>query len=249
MASPEQQESHEQLRANELVQAQAQYGLHREAQQSAGRIRKPSKLIYFVLIFLAIVADIFSFLEKFVEATGVGLVVVFLVNIGISLFFFFASYLMGQRMRYVRVSGERVLGIAQQIEAAIAQYRMRTAQVLKFARKSVTAQKYLRAFARSGSGKKVATFLGSISKATRKPVVRSAVTGIAELVPILDLVPWYTLSMYLMYRDHKATYAEAMESVGAYQTVAPQEQEAIDLLEAAQQEAAAQVREELEQAS
>lgn len=170
------------------------------AQES--NLKKPGKIAYFILFYISVVADIVSFLEKFVEVTGVGLLIVFLLNLAFSIFFFIFNWHLGRKIKHMRLGRENLEKITERTLQRATKYRRMLAFVLKRLRRYRAGRQFLK----SKLGRKFVSGTRVVAKSTRSPVLRTAFAAIAELVPILDLVPWYTLGTYLTYRDHKREY-------------------------------------------
>lgn len=182
-----------------------------EVTTESRRLKRPSFFIYFTLYYLAVAADIVSFIEKPIEATGVGEILIFTINLVISVFFFLISRWLGRKIKNIRLSGEHAALIAEQVAQRISTYRQQLALVIQTTRKSHLGRRFLA----SQTGRKLIKTSAKLARATRSPATRSIITGIAELIPILDLVPWYTINIYLTHRDHKREHEAAQNNLAA----------------------------------
>lgn len=53
--------------------------------------------------------------------------------------------------------------------------------------------------------------LKRVAKTAKSPIVRSAAAGALNLVPILALVPWMLVGIWLSYKAEKESYKNARE--------------------------------------
>lgn len=173
-----------------------------ELNSEANKTKRPSFFIYFLLYYAAAVADLLSFAEKPIEATGVGEIPVFLINLIISALFFLAGIWLNRKIKNVRLTGKQMLQVSERAAQRVSQYRQWTAATLKAIRGSGVGRRFLR----SKTGRGVVKATAQLARVTRFPLFRNAAAVIAEVVPILDLVPWYSLNIYWTHRDHRQEY-------------------------------------------
>lgn len=191
----------------------------REEQEFAKRgaqVKPPNKFIYFPLIYLAVIIDVFGLLTL----TGVGAFVVAVIDIVASIFFFLISLWLGRKIKNVRVSGESAAKLITGIEQRIVLYRQNIEVVLAYASRSRAGRSILR----SAVGRRVVNFATRSIAWTRKPIVRNIGTNVMEQVPILNLFPWYTINMILTYREHAREYKLSVESLAQYAPKSMEEQ-------------------------
>ena len=188
----------------------------RDISSEAGKIKRPSFFIYFFLYYISIGIDILEYFAKPVEATIAGEIPIIVVRFIVSASFFVAGIWLGRKIRNTRKSAEQSLKYAEQAMQRIERYQQWATSLSKSVRNSRVGQRFLK----SRTGQKLIGAGAKFARASKYPVLRNAAAGIAELVPILDLVPWYTLNIYLTKRDHRREYtvaqtniAEAKESI------------------------------------
>lgn len=180
-----------------------------EVNSESRRVKKPPFFIYFLLYYAATAADILSFFEKVIEATGIGEVPIFILNLIISAFFFFAGIWLNRKLKNIRLSGKQLIQISERTAQRVSQYRQWTATVLKAVRGSGIGRRFLQ----SKTGRRVVKATAQLARVTRYPMFRSAAALVAEIIPILDLVPWYTLNIYWTHRDHRREYEAAQNNL------------------------------------
>jgi len=182
-----------------------------EVNAESGRIKKPSFFIYFILYYLFIGFDILQYFAKPVEATIVGEIPIIIIKFIVSAAFFVGGIWLGRKIKNTRKSAERSLGYAEQAIQRAEQYQQWATSLYKSVRGSRAGQRFLK----SSTGRRLAGAAAKLARASKFPLLRNAAAGIAELVPLLDLVPWYTLNIYLTKRDHKREYAAAQANIAA----------------------------------
>ncbi len=163
-------------------------------------IKPPSKIWYFLWGYFAFVSDVLSVVGNLADLTGIGLVIVTLIELAIQAGFLTTGYLATGKIRKLQqatLSYEQDIARAQN---AIKQYRQAYARALRAGRKV----KALRAPLRALSIKK-----SKFSKIN--PFKRYALTAAAEIVPIFNILPWQLYGVYRMYKSHKAAHREALE--------------------------------------
>ncbi|MEK7194662.1 MAG: hypothetical protein AAB667_00135 [Patescibacteria group bacterium] len=180
-----------------------------EVNAESGRIKKPYFFIYFILYYFSIGIDILEYFAKPVEATIVGELPIIAIRFLVSALFFVAGIWLGRKIKNARKSGDQIVHISEQAVQRVTQYRQWTASLLTATRRSNLGRRFLQ----SQTGRKLIRATAKLARATRSPLFRTGAAVIAELVPLLDLVPWYTLNIYLTKRDHQREYAVAQANL------------------------------------
>ncbi|MEK7525633.1 MAG: hypothetical protein AAB561_01300 [Patescibacteria group bacterium] len=180
-----------------------------EVNTESGQIKKPSFFIYFILYYFAIGIDILEYFAKPVEATIVGEVPIIAIRFLVSALFFVAGIWLGRKIKNARKSAERSVQYAEQAIQRAGQYQQWATSLYNSVRGSRMGQRFFK----SRTGQKLVGAAAKFARASKYPVLRTAAAGLAELVPLLDLVPWYTLNIYLTKRDHQREYTAAKASL------------------------------------
>ncbi len=170
------------------------------APTAAPTIKPPSKILYLFWGYFALTSDILSIVGDLGDLTGIGLILVTLIELAIQAGFLTTGYLATGKIRKLQqatLSHEQEITRAQNV---IQQYRQGYARALRAGRKV----KALRAPLRALSTKK-----SKFSKIN--PFKRFALTAAAEIVPIFNALPWQLYGVYHMYKSHKTAYQEALE--------------------------------------
>jgi len=180
-----------------------------EVNAESSRIKKPSFFIYFILYYFSIGIDILEYFAKPIEATIAGEVPIIAIRFLVSALFFVAGIWLGRKIKNARKSAERSVQYAEQAIQRAGQYQQWATSLYNSVRGSRMGQRFFK----SRVGQKFVGAAAKFARASKYPILRTAAAGIAEIVPILDLVPWYTLNVYLTKRDHKREYAAAQASL------------------------------------
>ncbi|MEK7151477.1 MAG: hypothetical protein AAB784_02060 [Patescibacteria group bacterium] len=185
-------------------------------------VKPPSKSRYALLYGLAILGDVID-LTVF---TGIGAVISFFIDIFIAIILFFAGKSASNRIKATNQFRDEMDGHIQRIEKKIIAYRNAYAKALRASRKIKILRKPIRKLALGFK-----SLRGSI---TKNPMIRTAAAAIADIVPILDLVPWRTWSIYLLKRDEMLAFQEAQNMLSEYMSVKTAELEATNELQEAE---------------
>lgn len=211
-----------------LAYARRQQQETNEVTEASRAIKPPSFFLYISLYGLSIIGDILDF----ANLTGVGVVVSIVVDLFIGTILFFAGRAAKNRVDTMNRFQNDLHDKIQNIENKIVTYRKAYAGALKLARKVKFLRKPTRVIAL-----RFAKLRRSIA---RNPSARTIAAIGADLIPILDLLPWRTINIYFMRRDEMRAYKEAKEMLPEYLAAKADEIEAAnDLLEIEAQEAAA----------
>jgi len=168
----------------------------------AEQLTPPSKIKYFFLLLLALIADLVDILGSL---TGIGTVVSLIVDIIVSPIIFIASHGANSRIETAR-------NITKEINKQLENMRRRINQIRKTYATAYRISKRLGLRRTTSLIRK--TSLGSkrmLMSAVRNPKIRSALAIIADLVPFLDIIPFRSVSVLLTYRDEKKSYRETLE--------------------------------------
>lgn len=214
----------------DLAYARGQQREQTEIQDTAGRVVKPpSGTLYFFLYCLAGIGDI---VDWFVF-TGIGAIISFIVDIFIGVILFFAGRAARDRIKTMNEFQDGLHGHIQNIERKIVAYRNAYARTLKASRKIKFLRKPVR---------KLALRFARLRKSiARSPLGRTIAAIIADFVPILELVPWRTLNIYLMKKQEMRAFQDAQNMLPEYMGAKADEIEAAnDLQEAEMIEAGVQ---------
>lgn len=214
----------------DLAYARGKQREFNEFNDAAGRIvRSPSKAKYGFLYTLAVIGD----LVDLAGLTGIGLILVWAVKLIISPILFLSGISANRRIKDMNGFQENINASVAHITRKVQTYTRRYLQVIKFSRKTGILKKPIR---------RAALKIAKTRKAVaRNPLVKNALAGVADLIPMLDLLPWRTLGVYLMYRDEKKTYLETKNTLPEYAIAKAEEVQAEEALtELAYQEAAEQ---------
>ncbi len=191
------------------------------APSAASDIKPPSKIRYLFWGYFALVSDILSIVGDLGDLTGVGLVFVTLVELVIQAGFLATGYLATGKIRklqHATIAYEQEIARAQN---AVKRYRQAYAQALRAGRKIGALRGPLRA---------LSTKKSKFSKIN--PFKRYALTAAAEIVPLLNVLPWQLYGVYHLYKSHKAAYQEAQEF--QEESVRAQQEEEMELAQTRQ---------------
>lgn len=207
----------------DLAYARNQQRETREIEDTANRVVKPpSGTLYVFLYGLAIIGDVMDWLTL----TGFGAIVSFVVDLFIGAILFFAGRAATNRMEAMNEFQDGLHNKIEQIEKKVVAYRNAYARILKASRKIKVLRKPVR--------KLVLRFAKLRRSVTRGPLGRTVASIIADLVPILDLMPWRTINIYMMKRDEMRAFQEAQNMLPEYMSAKADEIEAANDLQEAE---------------
>ncbi len=179
--------------------------------------KKPSFMAYAVLFYFAAIIDIVSIIEAITNLTGIGLVIMVIVNIFTGLAFWGASILVGRKVRKMGKASEQVAHLAESTTQTVLRLRTYYARAIRISRKVKVLRKPVR---------RIALALRKFTRKTRSPAIKMLFAGIFEAIPYLDLFPWQLVGSYLTYRDHHSAYQEGREQLRSLQeALAAQDEE------------------------
>lgn len=181
--------------AGELAAAQAKTQAGHEIANLAKEGKafgKPSIFKYIVLFFLATIVDIVDF----AELSGVGYFIAKTIAIFCSILMFLIFWFTGTKQKQ---ASEFTKGLEQMVAKL-------QANIDHVARLTV---KYSRLARHIPGGRKAAIKIYKIAKSN--PMTGFLAASIINLMPIIDLLPWSIIGVYLSYRDEKSAYRIAAE--------------------------------------
>ena len=207
----------------DLAYARAQQRETREAQDTANRtVKPPSGTLYALLYTLAIIGDVLDWLTL----TGFGAIVSFIVDLFIGAILFFAGRAAKNRMEAMNEFQDSLHKHIQNLERKIVAYRNAYARIIKTSRKIKILRKPVR---------KIALRLSRLRKSiARSPLGKTVASVIADLVPILDLMPWRTINIYYMKKAEMQAFQEAQNMLPEYMSAKADEIEAANDLQEAE---------------
>jgi hypothetical protein len=195
-------------------------------EEASKQIQKPSSRKYHRMMTLAITLDVLDWLEL----TLVGIIITYALKIIFTPVLYFYGRNANTHIKGMadvkEILEEKISHIRRKMYSYINRYKFAT----KMIRKSARLGRHLAKF--EGSAKKIGQSI------TRLPGLRNLWMIIADYVPILDLLPWRTLGVYLTYRDELKTFNETQPTLEEYQETTQEEfalQEETDEEEAVQE--------------
>ena len=213
----------------DLAYARAQQREAGEIQAEAERVVKPpSGFKYFCLYSLAIIGD----LVDYAQLTGVGLILTWGVTLIISPILFFSGLGVNKRVKLMREFQENIQTNIAHIARLVQTYTRRYVMAIRMSRKIGVLRRPVR---------KAALKVARVRKIVlRNPATKNTMAIIADLIPILSLLPWRTIGVYLMKKDEMRTFLETQEVLPEYMEVKASEIEAAnDLSEVETEESGA----------
>ena len=207
----------------DLAYARSQQREQREVQDTANRVVKPpSGTRYAFLYALAIVGDLMD-LAVF---TGIGAIISFIVDLFIGAILFFAGRASRDRIKGMNVFQDSLHQYVQNMERKIIAYRNAYAKILRASRKVKILRKPVR---------KIALRFAKLRRSVvRSPYGRTIAAIVADLIPILDLVPWRTINIYMMKKQEMLAFQDAQNMLPEYMGAKADEIEAANDLQEAE---------------
>jgi len=201
----EEQYAEELVADQELYAAQAEaVELHNQGQE----FRHPSYFKYFVVLGpLAVIVDIIDFVDLSGLGILLGRMISFAASAAIILIFWFTNTNQKRADEYV----ENIQKRAEVIAARIANAEKNILRVARLSRKVPGAKQLYRKF-HLRAIRRTRIALRKIGKSTKNPLLRSAAAGTLNLVPLLALIPWMSVGIWLSYRAEKESYKNAEEA-------------------------------------
>ncbi len=162
---------------------------------------KPSFFKFFVLGSIAITADI---VDLILYLTGVGAFISFFISMIflalLALIVWFTDTRFKRAQDYIKFIETEAPRLAGQIESTL----------LKLSRRAVRYGTKLERAGFTQAGTKLTQVGARVSRFAKKnPLTKILLLGAADIVPVLELLPLNSISIYLTYRDEKKTYDEA----------------------------------------
>ena len=187
-----------------------------EVYQEGMSYGKPSKFKYFILFFLAIIVDIVDF----AEITGFGLFIAKTVAIVCTVIMYLIFWFSNTKQKKAADYQKNVESFLRDLQINVAHLERRLVQISRLTGKLsknrfIKKLKPVRALRRGAA---------SVIKFTRRsPATRFLGAAIANLVPILSLLPWQIIGTWLSYRDENETYKDAASIANDLLAEAPAE--------------------------
>ena len=207
----------------DLAYAQRQQREQAEIQDTAGRVVKPpSGTLYFFLYILAGIGDILDWFSL----TGIGIIISFIADLFIGVTLFFAGRAARDRIKAMNEFQDGLHEHIQNIERKIIAYRNAYARVLKASRKVKILRRPVRKLAL-----RFARLRKSIAKS---PLGRTIAAIVADLIPILELMPWRTINIYLLKKQEMLAFQDAQNMLPEYMGAKADEIEAANDLQEAE---------------
>lgn len=216
-----------------------QYALTEERVARAGdddvrnlssEITPPGWYRYYVGFGLAIIGDISDVVNVIlILAFGAGIPIGWVIDIIINIPLLFLGFKSSKELKKTGSAASAITEKIQNLEQKIFLYRQRYATVLRMSRKVSVLRKPVRQVAKK--------FKAVRKIITKSPVGRLVVYFVADLVPILDLIPFRTIAMWQVHKQEKLAYQEFQLLVAEdYTEARAEEEEANSELLAAEQE-------------
>jgi len=196
--------------AAELAAEQELYAAQAEAVElynQGQEFRRPSLFKYSILAAFAAIVDIIDLLDL----TGIGAIIARLISFAASaviiLIFWFTNTKQKRADEYVENIQER----AEIIAARIANAEKNILRVARLSRRVPGAKRLYRKL-HLRTIRRARVTLRRVAKNTKNPIVRSAAAGALNLVPLLALIPWMLIGIWLSYRAEKESYKNARKA-------------------------------------
>ena len=196
--------------AAELAAEQELYAAHAGAMElynQGQEHRRPSLFKYLILALLALIVDLIDI----IDLTGIGIIIgrtiSFAVSTVIILIFWFTNTKQKRADEYVGNIQKNIDAVTTRIANA----ERNILRITRLSRKIPGAKQLYRKF-HLKTIRRARIIIKKIAQTTKSPIVRSAVTGTLNLVPLLAIVPWMLVGIWLSYRAEKESYKKARES-------------------------------------
>ncbi len=199
----------EQRYATELAAEQELYAAQAEAEglyNQGQEFRRPSLFKYFILALLALIVDIIDI----IDLTGIGIIIGRIISFAVSaviiLVFWFTNTKQKRADEYV----ENVQKKIEDIRAIVANAEKNILRVARLSRKVPGVKKLYRKI-HLKTIRRARVAIKRVAKSAKSPLIRSAAAGALNLVPLLALVPWMLVGIWLSYKAEKESYKNARE--------------------------------------
>jgi cytochrome c-type biogenesis protein CcmH/NrfG len=155
---------------------------------------------------LALIVDVIDI----IDLTGIGIIIGRIISFAVSaviiLIFWFTNTKQKRADEYV----ENIQKKIEDIRAMIANAERNILRVAKLSRKVPGAKKLYRKF-HLKTIRRARVAIKRVAKSAKSPIARFAMAGALNLVPLLALVPWMLVGIWLSYRAEKESYKNARE--------------------------------------
>ena len=177
---------------------------------------KPSKFKYFILFSLAIIVDVVDF----AEITGFGYFIAKTVAIICTILMYLIFWFTNIKQKKAANYQQAAQNFLEDLQRNVAHLERRSVQIARLTGKLsknryINKLKPVRALRRGTAS--------AIRVARRSPASKFLGAAIANLVPVLDLMPWQVIGVWLSYRDENETYKDAAAVANDFLTEAPAE--------------------------
>ena len=200
----EEQEAVELEADQELYAAQAEAAeLHNQGQE----FRHPSYFKYFVILLpLAVVVDFVDLADLTGIGALLGRIISFTASTLIILIFWFTNTKQKRADEYVENIQKNIELITERITNA-------EKNIVRVARLSrhVPGAKQLYRKAHLATIRRGRVALRRVARSTKSPLIRYAAAGTLNLIPLLAILPWQLIGIWLSYRAEKESYKNAQE--------------------------------------
>ncbi len=228
----------------------------RDQVQHAEKMKQPSGFWFIVIAIYAIILDIIDIIPTVLAIiTGVSegssapvTIPAWLLATAIELVLDVPLYIYAHKSSKQMKKSKKVIQLAEsRINGALRKVQMLESRIRSITKGLKRTRSLNRWSKRSAIGKKARSFLAGTLKITKKArgTARMLLAFVADLIPLLELVPWRTIAIIQQYRGRKKIYQGALEYEAQYEEVKSQEISALEDFTEAQEE---QVDEEEERA-
>jgi hypothetical protein len=177
---------------------------------------KPSKFKYFILFSLAIIVDVIDL----AEITGFGYFIAKTVAVTCTIIMYLIFWFTNTKQKKAANYQQAAQDFLGDLQRNIAHLERRSVQIARFTGK-LSRNRFIKKIKPVRALRRGATSV--IKVARRSPASKFLGAAIANLVPILDLMPWQVIGVWLSYRDENETYRDAATVANDLLTEAPAE--------------------------
>ena len=179
--------------------------LHKKGQE----FRHPSYFKY--LVILGPLAAIIDGIDIFAEFSGVGIPFGRLISLAVTVIMLLVFWFTNTKQKRADGYVENIQKNIELITERIANAEKQIVRVARFSRHIPGAkQAYRRLHLKTIRRGRVA--LRRVVKSSKSPILRYAAAGTLNLIPLLAILPWQLIGVYLSYRAEKESYKKAREA-------------------------------------
>lgn len=191
----------------ELYAAQAEAT---ELYNQGQKFSRPSLVKYSVLASLASIID----LVDLIDFTGIGVAVGRTFSFGAWIIMLLILWFTNTNQKRADEYIKNIEKKAEILAARIASAEKNILTVARLSRKMPGAKQLYRKF-HLRAIRRTRIALKNVSKSSKNPIIRSAVSGSLNLVPFLAVIPWMLVGIWLSYRAEKESYKNARDASGS----------------------------------